>query len=88
MKTHYKVIIVVKQGADDGEIFVRFTGISWRARAVICERGVDTRAAMLTCDVTAVVNVDVTCVSAESSVTETHRPFIVQDTARSVYSTG
>ena len=55
---------------------------------MISERGVETRAAMLTRDVTAVVNVDVTSVSAEAVTTETHWTSVVQDTARGVQSTG
>ena len=53
-------------------LFVTGTGISGCACAVICERGVDTRAAMLTRDVATVVNVDVTNVTAEAGMAETH----------------
>jgi len=43
---------------------------------------------MLTRDVTAVVDVDVTGVAAETGIAETHGTGVVQDTARRVYSTG
>ena len=55
---------------------------------MIGERGVNTRAAMLAHDVMTVVDVDVTRVSAEARMTQAHWTSIVDDTARSVYSTG
>jgi len=67
---------------------ITVTGISGRACAVIGERGVNTRAAMLARDVMTVVDVDVTGVSAEARMTQAHWTSIVDDTARSVYSTG
>jgi len=64
------------------------TGVSGRAVAVIRQRGVDTSPAVLTCDVTAVVNVDVTSVSAEAGTTEAHRRTVVDHTVGTVYGAG
>jgi len=62
------------------------TGVSGCACAVVGERGVDARAAVLTGDVMTVVNVDVTGVTAEAGVAETHGISVVQDTVGRVYS--
>ena len=55
---------------------------------MVGERGVDAGAAILASDVTTVVDVDITSVTAEARIAEAHCSSVVQDAVRRVYSAG